>query len=49
MGNLTTGDGPLPPRPPLPQGEALLDPLARIARQIELLEGALRRPEPARA
>lgn len=48
LGSLTAGDGPLPPRPPLPQGEALLDPLARIARQIELLEGALRRPEPAR-
>jgi uncharacterized membrane protein YccC len=46
---LTDGGGPLPPRPPLPHNETLVDPLARIARQIELLEGALRRPEAARA
>jgi uncharacterized membrane protein YccC len=48
LGSLTDGGSALPPRPPLPQGEALVDPLARIARQIELLEGALRPPAVAR-
>ncbi|MDJ0388941.1 FUSC family protein [Roseomonas sp. E05] len=41
---LAEGEGPVPPRPAPPLEAALLDPLARIARQIELLEGALRRP-----
>ncbi|MXP63552.1 FUSC family protein [Roseomonas sp. M0104] len=44
LGGLAKGRGPVPPRPAMPLGEALLDPLARIARQIELLEGALQRP-----
>jgi len=44
LGGLAKGDGPLPPRPAIPLEEASLDPLARIARQIELLEGALHRP-----
>jgi uncharacterized membrane protein YccC len=44
LGALALGEGRVPPRPAMPQGEALGDPLARIARQIELLEGALRRP-----
>jgi uncharacterized membrane protein YccC len=49
LGGLTDGDGTIPPRPPLPKEEALVDPLGRIARQIELLEGALRRPKPVTA
>jgi uncharacterized membrane protein YccC len=46
LGGLASGGGPIPPRPPLPQGAALVEPLSRIARQIELLEGALH-PRPA--
>jgi uncharacterized membrane protein YccC len=43
LGALTTESGTIAPRPDLPPGDALANPLSRIARQIELLEGALRR------
>jgi uncharacterized membrane protein YccC len=42
---LAQGRADIAPRPPLPQGDALANPLSRIARQIELLEGALKRPK----
>jgi len=44
LNGLAQGQAHVPPRPAMPLGGALLDPLARIARQIELLEGALHRP-----
>ncbi len=40
---LAQGTGSVGARPSLPQHDALLNPFGRIARQIELLEGALRR------
>lgn len=40
---LAAGGGPLAPRPAPPGEAALVDPLSRIARQVELLEGALQR------
>ncbi len=47
---LAEGRADLPPRPPVPAGDADGDSLARIARQLELAAGALGRldqPEPA--
>jgi uncharacterized membrane protein YccC len=44
LARLAAGTAPLDPRPAPPAEAALLDPLSRIARQLELLEGALRRP-----
>ncbi|MDB5371005.1 MAG: cyclic nucleotide-binding protein [Roseomonas sp.] len=41
LGGMASGGGDIPPRPPLPANAALVEPLSRIARQIELLDGAL--------
>ena len=44
LARLASGGGALDPRPAPPAAAGMVDPLSRIARQLELLEGALRRP-----
>lgn len=46
---LATGRRDLPPRPALPEGDAAAEALARIAAQLELVAGAMRRPVAAQS